>query len=54
MGIALSMVGFSPSIEQRKQVYNYEVNDLDVSVVYNEWIELLMCLQALVNKSYTW
>ena len=26
---------FSPIIEQRKQVYNYEAND--VGVMYNEW-----------------
>ena len=28
------MVCFSPSIEQRKQVYNYKTND--VGVVFNE------------------
>ena len=34
VGLVPSMVHFSPSIEQRKQVYNCKANDVDVE--YNE------------------
>ena len=34
VGLLLNMVCFSPSIEQRRQVYSYEAND--VGVVYDE------------------
>ena len=51
VGLVLSMVCFSPSIEQQKQVCNCETNN--VGVVHNEWTNHL-CLQALVNKSLTW
>ena len=34
--LVLSMVHFSPSIQQQKQVYNCEANN--VGVVYNEYI----------------
>ena len=45
------MVCLSPSIRQQKRVYNYKAKD--VGVVYNEWMELLTCLQVLVNKVLT-
>jgi len=35
VGLVLSMVCFSPSIQQRKQVYNWKANNM--GVVYNEW-----------------
>ena len=34
-GLVLPMVPFSPSIQQPKQVYNWEAND--VGVLYIEW-----------------
>jgi len=40
---------FSPSIQQRKQVYNFEAND--VGVVYNK---LRTNRLYVYNKSFTW
>ena len=39
-------------ITQRKQVYNYEANN--VGVVYIEQTELFTCLKVIVIKSLTW
>ena len=44
----LSMVCFSPSIEQRKQVYNCEAND--VGVVHNEWMNYLRVYRRFLTN----
>ena len=47
-GFVLSMVRFSPSIEQGKQGYNYKAND--VGVVYNKWTNHLLVYRHLLTN----
>ena len=47
-GLVLSMVCFSHSIEQQKQVYNYEAKD--VGVIYNEPMNLSHAYRHLLTN----
>ena len=47
-GLVLSMVCFSPSTEQRKQVYNCKAND--VGVLHNEWRNCLHVYRHLLTN----
>ena len=49
-GLVLSTVRFSPSIQQRKQVYNVNAND--VGVVHNEWMNPLRVYRCLLKLNY--
>ena len=44
------MVHFSPSIEQRKQVYNCEANDVDVVYIMNGQNHLHVYRHLLTNR----
>ena len=51
VGLVLSMVRFSPSIEQRKQFYNCEANGLGVVwCSYNKWKNSLCVYRPLLTN----